>query len=191
MSAGASGALTLVTPSREYLAAYVDALERGWCADTLRASAAAEERAEIKRNADAFLEHLDDPEGKGPPIRLPDGSLTPRLPGVHRWLWDGSFCGSINLRWRSGTPELPPTCPGHIGYSVVPWKRGRGYAKAALAQMLPEARNVGLPYVDLITDADNAASQRVIVANGGILVERFTRPKELGCADALRYRIAL
>lgn len=182
--------MRLVAPSREYLAEYVEALERGWSPDTLR-NVAQERLAEIERDPDAFLASLDDPEAKGPPIRLPDGSLVPRLPGFHRWLWDGEFCGSIDLRWAPGTPTLPPTCAGHIGYSVVPWKRGRGYAKAALACMLDEARNVGLPYVDLVTDVQNLGSQRVITANGGILVEHFTRPKELGCANALRFRIAL
>ncbi len=183
--------LVLVKPARLYLAAYVDALQRGWCADTVREEAAAEELAQIERDPDVFLARLDDPHAKGPPVRLPDGSVSPRLPGFHRWLWDGAFCGMINFRWSPGTPALPPTCPGHIGYSIVPWKRGRGYATAALARMLPEARAVGLPYVELVTDTANVASQRVITANGGVLVERFTRPKELGCADALRFRIAL
>lgn len=25
------------------------------------------------------------------------------LPGYHLWMWDGEFCGSINLRWHRGT----------------------------------------------------------------------------------------
>lgn len=90
--------MRLVAPSREYLAEYVEALERGWSPDTLR-NVAQERLAEIERDPDAFLASLDDPEAKGPPIRLPDGSLVPRLPGFHRWLWDGEFCGSIDLRW--------------------------------------------------------------------------------------------
>jgi predicted acetyltransferase len=40
-------------------------------------------------------------------------------------MWDGDFAGAINLRWQPGTAELPPHCLGHIGYGVVPWKRGR------------------------------------------------------------------
>jgi predicted acetyltransferase len=106
-------------------------------------------------------------------------------------MWDGGFCGSINLRWQDGTPELPPYCLGHIGYAVVPWKQRRGYATEALRQVLPLAREVGLPYVEITTNPDNVASQRVIEANGGVLVERFAQPATSGGGAGLRYRVAL
>lgn len=184
--------MTLVTPSREHLQSYVQALERGWSHDTLRPEERRnEELAAIEQSPDAFLALMDDPDAKGPPVRLPDGTFVERLPSIRRWLWDDEFCGSILLRWQDGTPELPPTCPGHIGYSVVPWKRGRGYATSALAQMLPAARAIGLPYVFLVTEIGNVASQRVILANGGVLVERFQRPPGHGCEEAFRFRIAL
>ncbi len=86
---------------------------------------------------------------------------------------------------------LPPTCLGHIGYAVVSWKRGRGYAKAALALMLPEARERGLPYVEIVANVDNEASQRVVLANGGELIERFAKGPQFGAKEALRFRIAL
>jgi predicted acetyltransferase len=95
------------------------------------------------------------------------------------------------LRWSPGTGDLPEWCPGHIGYGVVPWKRGRGYATAAVAQILPEARDRGLPYVDLTTEPDNAASQRVILANGGVLIERFSAAHEHGGGPLLRFRIPI
>ena len=183
--------ISLVKPAAEYLSAYVTALERGWSADTLRDEARFEELEKIRSNAQAFLDSLDDPEGNGDPVRLPDGSFVARLPGFHRWMWDGDFAGSIGIRWQPGTAELPPTCPGHIGYSVVPWKRGRGYATAALGLMLPEARNVGLPYVDITTDVENVASQRVILANGGTLVKRIERLTAHGNRDGLQFRIML
>lgn len=183
--------MILVKPSTEYLAAYVDALQRGWSPDNIRAEARLEELVEIEKDADAFLSRCDDPEAKGGRIRLPDGSFVKRLPGFRRWMWDGEFAGSIGFRWQRGTPELPPTCLGHIGYSVVPWKRGRGYAKSALAQMLPEARAQGLPYVEVTTDVDNVASQHVVLANGGVLVERFVKGVQYGNRDGLRFRIDL
>jgi predicted acetyltransferase len=106
-------------------------------------------------------------------------------------MWDGEFCGSIGLRWQLGTASLPPHCLGHIGYAVVPWKQGRGYAKAALAQLLPEAKSIGLPFVEITTDPENIASQRIILANGGVLVEKFTKPPQSGSKPGLRYRISL
>jgi predicted acetyltransferase len=48
---------------------------------------------------------------------------------------------------------------------------------------------VGLSYVEITTDPDNIASRRVIEANGGILVEHFTKPPQFGCKPGLRFRI--
>jgi predicted acetyltransferase len=184
--------MQLVRPAHAHLPSYVAALERGWSADNLRGIVAAqEELAKIEADADAFLASLEDREAKGAPVKLPDGSSVARIPGIRRWLWDGDFCGSIGFRWQPGTTALPPHCLGHIGYAVVPWKQGRGYATRALGLLLPEARAEGLPFVEITTDPENIASQRVILANGGVLVERFTKPPQFGSKPGLRYRIPL
>jgi predicted acetyltransferase len=139
---------------------------------------------------------MDDPEAAGPPVTLPDGSVQPRLPSLRRWMWDEDdaaepFVGSIGLRWtRNGSP-LPPHVLGHIGYAVVPWQRRRGHATRALALMLPLARARGLRRVEITTDPDNLASQRVITANGGVLVATFDKGAAYGHAPGLRYRIEL
>jgi predicted acetyltransferase len=181
----------LVAPAPEYLPSYVAALRQGWAADTTGTRTAEHELHDIDTDADEYLARLNARDGSGPPIALPDGTTVPRLPGFRMWMWDGEFSGSIGLRWQPGTAELPETCLGHCGYSVVPWKRRRGYATEALRRLLPLAREVGLPYVELTTAPDNVASQRVIVANGGQLVERFVEPAALGGEPALRFRIAL
>jgi predicted acetyltransferase len=181
----------LVWPLIEYLPSYVRALEQGWSPDNLRPEEGREELDRIALDAERFLAEQVDREAKGPPVRLPDGSTVARLPGYHKWMWDGEFCGSIGFRWQPGTTALPPYCLGHIGYSVVPWKRGKGYATRALELLIPEARQEGLAYVELTTDADNIASRRVIEANGGTLVERFNKPAGYGGAPSLRFRIFL
>ena len=182
--------MKLVWPSREYLPGYVAALERGWSPDNVRGQAAAqEELARIAADADAFLASLVDREAAGDPVTLLDGTKVPRLPGYRRWLWDGEFCGSIGFRWQRGTEALPAHCLGHIGYAVVPWKQSRGYATRALAEMLGDAKAEGLRYVEITTQPNNVPSQRVITANGGVLIEEFVTPQALGGKPELRYRV--
>lgn len=184
--------MELVWPSEHYLASYVSALKRGWSGDNIRGDPATKEELEkISQHPVAFLAGLVDREARGPPVELPDGSTARRLPGYRRWMWDGEFCGSIGFRWQPGTSELPPHVLGHIGYAVVPWKQRRGYARRALKGVLQEAKAEGLAYVELTADPDNIPSQRVITANGGVLVERFRKPAAYDATESLRYRIAL
>ncbi|OYX30718.1 MAG: GNAT family N-acetyltransferase [Caulobacterales bacterium 32-69-10] len=183
-------ATRLIAPDLAHLGAYAEALERGWSADTMRPQAAQEELARIAADPAAFVASLDDPEARGAPITLPDGSQVPRLPGLRRWIWDDGFCGSIGLRWQAGTADLPPYVRGHIGYAVVPWRRGEGQATRALGLLLPLARALGLPHVEITTLADNAASQAVVTANGGREVGRFDDPLHQG-AETVRFRILL
>jgi predicted acetyltransferase len=183
--------MELVWPGVPYLSGYVHALQQGWSPDNLRPQTAVEHLSRIEADPNRFIREQVDREAKGPPITLPDNSTVPRLPGYALWMWDGEFCGSIGLRWQPGTNELPPYCLGHAGYSVVPWKRRRGYATRALRLLLPFARAEGLSYIELTTDADNVASRRVIELNGGTLEAAFRKPAEYGGAESLRFRIVL
>lgn len=210
--------MQLVWPGLHHLDAYRQALERGWSPDNVRgAAAAAEELQRISTEPAAFVASMVDREARGGPVTLPDGSQVPRLPGYRRWIFAGAagapddgrgasvgasvrrpvhdspgeFCGVIGLRWQRGTSALPAHVLGHIGYAIVPWQRGRGHATAALRAMLPAARAEGLRWIELTTDADNAASQRVILAAGGVLVETFDKPAAFGGKASLRYRIVL
>jgi predicted acetyltransferase len=183
--------MDLVWPAAEYLTGYVHALQQGWSPDNVRTQTALDDLARIAEDSARFLSEQVDREAKGPPLVLPDGSLVPRLPGYSQWMWDGEFCGTIGFRWQRGTNELPPYCLGHVGYSVVPWKRGRGYATRALQLLLPRAKEEALSYIELTTDANNIASRRVIEVNGGTLIERFYKSAAYGGAESLRFRILL
>tara|TARA_E500000305_G_scaffold96429_1_gene86469 strand:+ start:340 stop:897 length:558 start_codon:yes stop_codon:yes gene_type:complete len=183
--------MKLLKPSIDRIPAYVDALKRGWSPDNLRSEASQEQLSRIAKDAALFVSELDDPTAKAGPIKLPDGSEVPRLPSIRRWLWDNEFCGHIGLRWKPGTEDLPPTCSGHIGYSVVPWRQGEGLATAALIAILPEAKAVGLKHVDVTTSPENPASIRVIEKSGGALLRRYTAEKALGGHATLLFRISL
>lgn len=178
--------MQLVEPSLEHLSSYAAALATGWSPNNVT-NVSAEQLASIRADASAFIEGLT---RQGGTITLPDGTIVPKLPYISRWVWDGDFCGSISLRWQAGTDALPAHVLGHIGYAVVPWKRGRGYATEALRQTLVLARLAGLGRVEITTDPDNLASQRVIERNGGRFVELFVN-EHFGPAPHLRYVVEL
>lgn len=67
---------------------------------------------------------------------------------------------------------------GHIGYSVRPSERRKGYAKLMLSTALPFCRRIGLNKV-LITCIDgNIGSEKTIVANGGVYESSIYEEKE-------------
>jgi predicted acetyltransferase len=188
--------VSLHAPGRDVLPAYVRALEAGWSPNTMR-NVAPEQLAAIAADADAFIAGLNN---RGGTIRLHDGSEVARLPDLIRWIIaadrpDRPFVGSINLRWQedeAGRPvtELPSHVLGHVGYTILPDHAGNGYASAALAAVLAEARTIGLPFVRITCDAGNAASRRIIEKNGGRFVESFVAPF-YGPEERLMYRIDL
>lgn len=182
----------LVRPSLGLLPAYKAALNDGWSPSSLKPiETAAQQLREIESNRVLFVRRLEESSPHVGTTTLANGLAIPRLPGYTRWLWDRQFCGTINLRWQPGTTALPPDVMGHIGFSVVPWRQNRGNAKRALALLLPEARARGLAFVELTTDPENVASQRVILANGGLFIERFRRSRIFGGSEALRFKIVL
>jgi predicted acetyltransferase len=178
--------MQLVEPSMEYLPSYVAALETRWSPNNVR-DVSGEQLAAIREAPVAFIAGLS---LQGGTISLPDGTVVPKLPFIARWMWDGTFCGSISLRWQDGTDALPPHVLGHIGYAVVPWKQGRGYASEALRLVLVEATRIGIRRLEITTDPDNIASQRVIEKNGGRYVESFVN-EHFGPEPHLRYVVEL
>ena len=78
---------------------------------------------------------------------------------------------------------------GHIGYSVRPSERRKGYAKEMLKKALPYCREIGLDQV-LITCMDgNLGSEKTILANGGVYESTVYEPNEN--VDLKRFWITL
>ena len=89
----------------------------------------------------------------------------------------GQAVGFLNLRLRLNDFLLEEG--GHIGYSIRPSERGKGYAKEALRQGLQVAKEKNIKQALVTCSTGNPASRAVIVSNGGVFedvrngVERY------------------
>ena len=108
-------------------------------------------------------------------INLPEN----RVPSIQFVSFDdvGRALGFLNLRLKLNEGLLNHA--GHIGYSIRPSERGKGYAKEALRQGLQVAKEKNIKKALVTCSAENPASRAVIVANGGVFedvrngVERY------------------
>ena len=79
----------------------------------------------------------------------------------------GHALGFLNLRLRLNDYLLEKG--GHIGYSIRPSERGKGYAKESLRQGLQVAKDKNIHRALVTCSIKNPASRAVILANGGQL----------------------
>lgn len=97
------------------------------------------------------------------------------VPSSVYWLVrDGRMLGICNLRHRLN--DRLRDYGGHIGYSVRPSERRKGYATLMLRLALGKARQRGIGRVLVTCDKDNIASARVIQKNGGVLESEGVDP---------------
>jgi predicted acetyltransferase len=103
-------------------------------------------------------------------INLPEGWVRDST----YWLVNESnrVLGAVNIR-HSLTDRLF-NCGGHIGYGIRPSERRKGYATKILAFSLGKTKELGIEKVLVVCDADNIASERTILKNGGKEDASFT-----------------
>jgi predicted acetyltransferase len=80
---------------------------------------------------------------------------------------DYKIVGMINIRHKLN--EFLLNEGGHIGYSIRPTERGKGYATLMLKLGLEKCRELKLDRVLITCDKANIASAKVIKNNSGIL----------------------
>ena len=152
-----------------------------------------------------FLDAGDSMDGTGPLRRLEDPeeyitacaryedpeAVPPHLVPATQFLFvrksDNRLVGMLQVRHRLN--DFLEKYGGHIGYSVRPSERRRGYAKEMLKMALPFCRQIGIDKI-LITCIDgNIGSEKTILANGGVYETTVHEPNEN--VDLKRYWIAL
>ena len=78
---------------------------------------------------------------------------------------DSKILGSIQIRHEMD--ESKRLYSGHIGYSVRPSERRKGYATRILKFAVDYCRTLGINDINISCMTDNEASRRTILANGG------------------------
>lgn len=156
--------LELAAPATRWETAYLAFIDDFAAAGELRIPAGG--GVELARSDfAAFVQRLQDDE-RG--VNLKPGIV----PSSAYWLLrhdgdDVTILGVSALR-HALTPALEDV-GGHIGYSIRPSDRRRGYGTHILALTLQYARALGLDRVLVTCDTDNTGSARVIENNGGVL----------------------
>ena len=100
---------------------------------------------------------------------------------------DNKLVGMIQVRHRFN--EYLEKYAGHIGYSIRPTERRRGYAKEMLKMALPFCKGIGLNKVLISCIDGNIGSEKTILANGGVYESTVHEPN--GNKNLKRFWITL
>ena len=135
--------------------------------------------SEIASYRREFLDVGDSMDGCGPLRRIEDPERVPShlVPATQFFLVrraDQRLVGMLQVRHCFN--DYLEKYAGHIGYSVRPSERRQGYAKRMLAMALPFCWEMGLDRVLISCLDGNLASERTILANGGVYESTVFEP---------------
>lgn len=88
---------------------------------------------------------------------------------------DQKMVGICNIRHHLNQEYLM-TIAGTIGYSICPSERQKGYAIKQLGLALEEAKKLNITRALVTCDVANIASEKTILANGGIYENTYINP---------------
>ena len=89
---------------------------------------------------------------------------------------DSKIVGMIQVRHYFN--EYLEKYAGHIGYSIRPTERRKGYGTEMLKMALPFCSSIGLDEVLITCNDDNIGSEKVMLANGGEYESTVFEPEE-------------
>lgn len=160
--------LALITPSLDYkeqILAYKEEFVQ--CNDRLHGGA----RLQEMDNLNDWLEHVR----RSSSYETCEEGRTPSSTFLCIRESDKAMVGICNIRHDLNSDFLINTV-GHIGYSIRPSERRKGYATEQLRLALLEAKKLGINRV-LVTATDwNIGSQKTILANGGVYEDTRIEP---------------
>ncbi len=174
------GIIKLVIPTEEYL-------DQVWAyrQECLDVGSSMDGCGPLRFNEDV-KQWLADVVSYTDPATVPEGKVqATQFLGVRGS--DGKLVGMVQVRHYFN--EYLEKYAGHIGYSVRPGERRKGYAKEMLRLTLTFCKKIGLNKVLISCEPDNPGSRRTILANGGIYESTIHEPKH--DRDLERYWIAL
>ena len=138
------------------------------------------------RRFETTREWLDQVEALRRPETTPP-QLVPSTQYIYVRESDSKVVGVIQIRHCFN--EFLEKYAGHIGYSVCPTERRKGYATQMLRLALPECKALGLDRVLISCVEGNEGSKRTILRNGGVYESTVYEPGEGVYLE--RYRIDL